>query len=260
MQRTLRVAHPAAPNARPTSPVNALAPNGGSATPVSPSSVYTFKQDPYSSHRLIPEMVRRMSPPGRLLDVGCDDGFAARDLLKDGFQVVGIDRNPVTLGKAARYYQQTILADIESELPLPDGPFNVMIFADILEHLTNPATVFAHFAELLAPGGLVILSVPNVAHWYMRLSLLFGRFEYRERGILDRTHLRFFTLRSARKFLEDAGFRIEEVGATPLPLPLVWKATAPGRPLFFLHTLGFYLARIWKTLFGYQLIFAARKR
>ena len=203
--------------------------------------VYSFKDDPYSSHRLIPQLVRRLSPPGRVLDVGCDDGFAGRDLLKDGFQVWGIDRNPVTLKKAARYYQQTILADI-------------------LDHLTNPAAVFAHFTELLAPNGLVIVSVPNVAHWYVRLSLLCGRFEYTDRGILDRTHVRFFTLGSARRFLQDAGFTIETIETTPTPLPLVWERTAPGRPLFFLHTLGFRLARLWKTLFGYQLIFAVRKR
>ncbi len=243
-----------------TAPLSTPPPGVGPSRRSVPMSVYSFKDDPYSSHHLIPELVRRLSPPGRVLDVGCDDGFAGRDLLKDGFQVWGIDRNPVTLRKAARYYQQTILADIESELPLPEGPFNVIIFADILEHLTNPAAVFAHFTELLAPGGLVVVSVPNVAHWYVRLNLLLGRFEYADRGILDRTHVRFFTLRSARRFLEDAGFTVEALQTTAAPLPLVWEITAPGRPLFFLHTLGFYLARWWKTLFGYQLIFAVRKR
>jgi SAM-dependent methyltransferase len=222
-------------------------------------SVYTFKDDPYSSHRLIPQLVRRLSRPGRVLDVGCDDGFAGRDLIKDGFQICGIDRNPATLSKAARHYQHTILADIENELPLPEGTFDVVIFADILEHLKDPATAFTHFTALLVSGGLVIMSVPNVAHWYMRLSLLLGRFEYEDRGILDRTHVRFFTLRTARRFLEDAGFRIEVIAATPPPLPLVWPAAAPGRPLFFLHALGAWLARLWTPLFGYQLILAARK-
>ena len=222
-------------------------------------SVYTLKDDPYSSHRRIPELVRRLSPPGRVLDVGCGEGFAARDLVEYGFQVCGIDKNPVALEKAARYYYQTILADIESEAPVPGGQFDVVLFADVLEHLTKPSTVFEHFTALLAPGGLVVVSVPNVAHWYMRLSLLFGRFEYTQRGILDRTHLRFFTRRSASRFLEEAGFRIEDLEATPLPLPLVWRSTAPGRPLAFLHTLGDVLARRWKTLFAYQLIFAARR-
>jgi 2-polyprenyl-3-methyl-5-hydroxy-6-metoxy-1,4-benzoquinol methylase len=243
-----------------TGPLSPLPPGLEPSRQRLPTSVYSFKHDPYSSHHLIPQLVRRLSPPGRVLDVGCDDGFAGRDLLKDGFQVWGVDRNPVTLRKAARYYQQTILADIENQLPLPEGPFNVIIFADILEHLTNPARVFTHFAELLAPDGLVIVSVPNMAHLYMRLSLLLGRFEYADRGILDRTHVRFFTLRTARRFLEDAGFTVEVIEATATPLPLVWETTAPGRPLFFLHTLGFHLARSWKTLFGYQLIFAARKR
>lgn len=254
------MAHRSIHNPRAAEPVSAPSPSCEPSRRPTETSVYSFKDDPYSSHRLIPQLVRRLSPPGRVLDVGCDDGFAGRDLIAAGFQVWGIDRNPVTLRKAARYYQHTILADVDSELPLTDGAFDVIIFADILEHLTNPAAVFAHFAESLAPGGLVIMSVPNVAYWHVRLSLLLGRFEYDDRGILDRTHVLFFTLRTARRFLEDAGFRIEAVDATPLPLPLVCSATAPGRPLFFLHTLGFRLARVWKTLFGYQLIFAARKR
>jgi len=223
-------------------------------------SVYTFKEDPYSSHRRIPELVRRLSPPGRVLDVACGEGFAARDLVKDGFQVCGIDRDRAALEKAALHYQQVILADVDSEFPPFDAQFEVIIFADILEHLADPAAVFARFTALLAPGGLVVFSVPNVAHWYVRLSLLRGRFDYGQRGILDRTHLRFFTLRTARRFLEEAGLRIDAVDSTPLPLPLVWSWTAPGRPLSFLHALGAQLARRWKNLFAYQLIFAARRQ
>lgn len=222
-------------------------------------SVYTFKDDPYSSHRRIPELVRRLSPPARVLDVACGEGFAARDLVKHGFQVCGIDNDPAALEKAALCYQQVILADVESELPPVDGQFEVIIFADILEHLTDPAAVFARFMALLAPGGLVVISVPNVAHWYVRLNLLRGRFDYSQRGILDRTHLRFFTLRTARRFLEDAGLRIDALDSTPLPLPLVWSWTAPERPLSSLHAFGALLARRWKTLFAYQLIFAARR-
>jgi len=223
-------------------------------------SVYTFKDDPYSSHHRIAELVRRLSPPGRILDVGCDEGFAARDLVKHGFQVCGIDKEPAVLEKAALYYQQTILADVENELPAPDGQFEVIIFADILEHLRDPAAVFGHFTALLVPEGLVVVSVPNVANWYVRLNLLCGRFDYRERGIMDRTHLHFFTLRTARRFLEEAGFRIEALDSTPLPLPLVWRWTAPGHALSFLHAFANLLARRWRSLFSYQLIFAARRR
>lgn len=223
-------------------------------------SVYTFKDDPYSSHRRIPELVRRLSPPGRVLDVACGEGFAARDLIRYGFQVCGVDNDPTALEKAALYYQQTILADVENDLPALDGQFEVIIFADILEHLADPAAVLARFTALLAPGGLVVVSVPNVAHWYVRLNLLRGRFDYGQRGILDRTHLRFFTLRTARRFLEEAGFRIDALDSTPLPLPLVWRWTAPGQALSFLHAFGDLLARRWKTLFAYQFIFAARRQ
>ena len=223
-------------------------------------TIYTFKDDPYSSHHRIPELVRRLSPPGRVLDVGCDEGFAARDLVKYGFQVCGIDKNPVALKKAALHYQQTIPADVERDLPTPSGQFEVIIFADILEHLMDPAAVFQRFTSILAPGGLVVISVPNVAHWYVRLSLLFGRFEYTSRGILDRTHVRFFTLRTASRFIDEAGFRIEAVESTPLPLSLTWRWAAPGRPLSFLGKVGHLLARHWKTLFAYQLIFAIRRK
>lgn len=222
-------------------------------------SVYTYKGDLYSSHHIIPELVRRLSPPGRVLDVGCDVGFAARDLVSSGFQVCGIDQNAATLEKAGRYYQQIILADVENEPPNLDGPFDVIIFADILEHLTDPAAAFKRFSKLLAPGGLIVVSVPNVAHWHMRLHLLLGRFDYGQRGILDRTHLRFFTQRTARRFLEEAGYRIEAIESTPLPLPLIWSWTAPGRPLSLLHTVNFLLTRRWKSLFAYQFIFAARR-
>jgi 2-polyprenyl-3-methyl-5-hydroxy-6-metoxy-1,4-benzoquinol methylase len=223
-------------------------------------SIYTFKDDPYSSHRRIPALVRRLSPPGRVLDVGCDEGFAARDLVQYGFQVCGIDKNLTALEKAALYYQQTIHADVESELPKPYGQFDVIIFADILEHLMDPVAVFEHFTTLLAPGGLVVVSVPNVAHWYVRLNLLCGRFDYRQRGILDSTHVRFFTPRTANRFVEEAGFRIEALDSTPLPLPLVWPWTAPGHAFSWLHAFGDLLARRWKSLFAFQLIFAARRR
>lgn len=221
---------------------------------------YTRKDDPYSSHGRIPELVRRLSPVGRVLDVGCYEGLAARDLVQYGFQIVGVDRDAAALERVAAYYQQTILADLEKELPAVEGQFDVIVFADILEHLARPETVFRHFTGLLRPGGLVVISVPNVAHWYMRLSLLCGRFDYRESGILDRTHLRFFTLRTVRRFLEEAGFHIDAVEGTPTPLPLVWAPTAPGRPLFFIHAFGAVLSRLWKSLFAYQLIVAARRR
>jgi 2-polyprenyl-3-methyl-5-hydroxy-6-metoxy-1,4-benzoquinol methylase len=222
-------------------------------------SIYTFKDDPYSSHHRIAELVRRLGRPGRVLDVGCDEGFAARDLVRHGFQVCGIDKEPAVLEEAALYYQQTILADVEDELSAPDGQFEVIIFADILEHLREPAAVFRRLTALLAPDGLVVVSVPNVANCCVRLNLLRGRFDYSERGILDRTHLHFFTIRTARRFLEEAGFHIEALDSTPLPLPLVWRRTAPGHALCFLHTFANLLARRWKSLFAYQLIFAARR-
>src|SRR2546422_7230731 len=110
---------------------------------------YTRKDDPYSSHGRIPELVRRLSPVGRVLDVGCDEGLAARDLVEYGFEIVGIDRNAAALERVGAHYQQTILADLEKELPAVEGQFDVIVFADILEHLARPEAVFRHFTRSL---------------------------------------------------------------------------------------------------------------
>ena len=83
-----------------------------------------------------------------------------------------------------------------------------MLFVDVLEHLKSPQPVLARFKSVLAPGGRIFVSLPNVAHFTMRLALLCGRFDYRPSGILDRTHLRFFTYKTGRRLIEDAGYRV----------------------------------------------------
>jgi hypothetical protein len=111
----------------------------------------------------------------------------------------------------------------------------------------------------LASGGRVIVSVPNVAHLWVRLSLLLGRWEYADRGILDRTHVRFFTRRSFVRFLGDAGLDIEELVATPVPLPLVVRPRFHGGLLDAVHGLSATAARVWKGGLGYQLIAVCRR-
>jgi hypothetical protein len=100
----------------------------------------------------------------------------------------------------------------------------------------------------------VIISLPNIAHLYIRLSLLTERFEYTDRGLLDRTHLRFFTMASALKMIRECKIDVERVATTPAPLPLVNPLFAEGRLLWPFHQLNAALARIFKTLLGYQII------
>jgi SAM-dependent methyltransferase len=93
--------------------------------------------------------------------------------------------------------------------------FDVIVFSDILEHLYDPASVLTRHYRLLAPGGRVLISLPNIAIWNVRLSLFAGRFEYQETGTLDRTHIRFFTRRTFREFTRAAGLHVSKRRITP---------------------------------------------
>src|SRR5262249_49882611 len=106
------------------------------------------------------------------------------------------------------------------------GPFDVVVCADVLEHLPEPERLLAKIAAWLAPRGTLLVSLPNVAHVSVRAALLAGRFPYADRGILDRTHLRFYTRASGQRLLEDAGFRISEVEPTAMPYELAWPLLA----------------------------------
>ena len=136
-------------------------------------------------------------------------------------------------------------------------PFDVVVCADVLEHLPEPDAVLARIRRWMAPDGVLLVSLPNVANVAVRLALLAGRFEYAETGILDRTHLRFYTRRSARRLVENAGFRIRSARATPIPaelaIPLLARPPlrAPARAI------AAAAAAAWPTLFGYQFVLEA---
>ena len=135
--------------------------------------------------------------------------------------------------------------------------FDVIVLADVLEHLRQPLNVLIHLRDLLSSTGRFVISVPNVANIYVRLSLLFGRFEYADRGILDETHLRFFTLNSACALVQKAALRVKQIVVTPIPLPLVLPSTREGASCHFLHRANWAITQIWKRLFAYQMIIVA---
>jgi 2-polyprenyl-3-methyl-5-hydroxy-6-metoxy-1,4-benzoquinol methylase len=165
------------------------------------------------------------------------------------------DRAALEHARAAGY--DIAIGDLlHAELPAAPGPADVLVCADVLEHVPDPGSLLARLlATYLRPGGTLIVSLPNVAHWYVRASLLLGRWEYADKGILDRTHLRFFSARAAERLLLDTGLRILRRHSTPLPLPVVSAAFAPGRPLHPLHALSARLTRLRPTLLAYQFVF-----
>ncbi|HEX9408532.1 MAG TPA: class I SAM-dependent methyltransferase [Methylomirabilota bacterium] len=221
-------------------------------------SAYQLKSDLHSSHAII--LGRLGEGRGRrALDVGAADGFLAELLTRQGWQVTALERDPAQAAKARGRCHEVIVADLDSAAPRLEGAFDAIVYGDVLEHLSDPLPVLVALNRSLAPGGRVIVSVPNVAHLWVRLSLLLGRWDYGDRGILDRTHLRFFTRRSFLRFLGDAGLNIEELVATPVPLPQVVPPCFHGRLLDAVHGLSAGAARIWKGGLGYQLVGVCRR-
>jgi len=214
---------------------------------------YRLKDDPYSSHSLI--LSRLGAGRGRrALDVGAADGFLAAELTARDWKVTALERDPVQATRAAARCERAIVVDLERETPALAGLYDAAVYGDVIEHLSDPLRVVRDLNRYLAPGAVVIVSVPNVAHLTVRLSLLFGRFEYGDRGILDRTHLTFFTRRSFLDFLGRAGLAVRELVVTPPPLPLVVPERFHGPWLSALHRFSAGTARVWPGGLAYQFV------
>jgi 2-polyprenyl-3-methyl-5-hydroxy-6-metoxy-1,4-benzoquinol methylase len=223
---------------------------------------YSLKADRYSSHSRIAAWLishKAQTMPDRkcvVYDIGCAQGILGQLLDPNDFWMFGVDSEWAALAQARLIYQAVMHADIENRptFGFPEPP-DVMVLADVLEHTREPAQCLGWLCHTyLAPRTPVVISLPNVAHAYLRLSLLAGRFEYTERGLLDRTHLRFFTLASALRLVRSCGIEVNRVAATPVPLPLVNSLFEEGRPLWLLHRLNAACARLFKTLLAYQVI------
>ena len=224
-----------------------------------PSPRYVLKPDPHSSHSLI----LRWLGEGRgrkLLDVGAADGLLSRRLTELGWRVTAIEADPALAQAGARYCERMITLNLDREIPVGEGPFDVIVYGDVLEHLVDPLRVLVELDRSLAPGGFVVLSVPNIAHLWIRLLLLFGRFDYLDRGILDHSHLRFFTERSLRAMLADAGLIIERFTATPAPLYQILPVSWHRRWVAATHSVNALIARKVRRLLGYQFIVLAHPK
>ncbi len=194
---------------------------------MSPTS-YSRKVGPHSSHRKIIKLLSSVTP-GTAIDAGCASGYLANDLTDLGWSVIGIEPDESAAEQASKYCAQVIQEPLERIDFCSLQPVNAVIFGDVLEHLSDPVTVLRSVHSCLASDGSVIVSVPNIANITIRGQLLMGRFDYTDKGILDRTHLRFFTRKSFRQFVSDSGFRIDEICMTPIPLEEVLpRLKSPG--------------------------------
>ena len=177
------------------------------------AAVYQFSSSVYGSHSKI---IDYAGANKKVLDVGCNKGYLCGEFKKNGCFTVGIEADPECCKIATQFCDQVIMADVENleELAYPESYFDVMVFADILEHLKNPEKILLRLKKYLHPDGLVIASFPNVARLDIRLNLLFGKFEYAQTGIMDKTHLRFFTVSTAKKLFLESGYKVRDVDYT----------------------------------------------
>jgi glycosyltransferase involved in cell wall biosynthesis len=220
---------------------------------------YPIKQSKHSSHYCVERLVGSNQ---EVLDIGCGEGTFAAELAKNGNRTVGVDAVPGSSVSPA--LDEFFRLDLESGLEpllqtLGSRRFDYVLMLDILEHLRCPERILSQAADALRDNGRIIVSLPNVANIAVRLMLLFGRFNYTERGILDRTHLRFYTHKTARQMLEQAGYEIVGKENTVVPIELVLGLAPEGILMRALNALLAGLTALMPRLFGYQIIFVARK-
>ena len=200
-----------------------------------------FQDDPASTHNKIVALV---PPATRVLEFGCATGYMT-EVLKNrlGCTVVGIEIDRDAAALAEQYAERVIVGDAETidyAAELAGEEFDVVLFADVLEHLKEPGDVLRRVRPFVAENGVVVASIPNIAHASVRLALLGGEFRYREWGLLDDTHLRFFTRASIQDLFEETGYAVThwvrqrlDVGETEIKVPQVpdavreWLASDP---------------------------------
>ena len=154
-------------------------------------------------------LLQHIPERSRVLDVGCGTGALAcaiRDTRNAS--VIGLEPNPDRASASSKRGITTYCAVLSEDLLNNFGRVDVVLFADVLEHIPDPAQPLSLATKFLAPGGIVIASVPNVAHWSVRWNLLWGKFDYRPLGLMDTTHLRWFTRTSFGALFERAGYRV----------------------------------------------------
>lgn len=216
---------------------------------------YTYKRNRFSSHNRLLEMIRALGPGRDALDVGCGSGFLASRVASLGYRVVGVD--VYDSAEARRSCDEFQVCDVEQTFGIDKGRrFDLIVLADVLEHVRNPEAVLLRARQQLKPGGRVLASTGNVAHLYVRLALLYGSFTYTERGILDRTHVRFFTLKTFRRLFERCSFRVVRRHCSPIP----FENVLPGWPRLAdaLCWMNMLLVWLWPSLFAYQTVIEAR--
>lgn len=219
---------------------------------------YPIKESKRSSHAYAEMLV---GTGNEVLDIGCGEGILAAKLSGNGNRVTGADILPRAANESAleQYFSVDLNHGIEPMVQTLDGKtFDRVLLLDVIEHLLQPEPLLAQCRGLLKPDGRLILSVPNIANLTVRLSLLFGRFDYTERGILDKTHVRFFTRKTVRRMLRENGYEIVEERETVMPVEILFGLPAANPLMRFANNVLGGLTRILPGVFGYQIMLVLR--
>ena len=202
-------------------------------------------------------------PKSRILDVGCGTGSITELIEREtGASIVGIEPDPARVAVARQRGLNVVEGILSPEFLEQFGPFETIVFADVLEHLPNPAEQILLAKAGLAADGSIVASVPNIAHWFTRVNLLRGRFVYRDCGIMDATHLRWFTQDTLHKFFENLGFRVTDHLYTVNTGMIDYDQSKPWKwfPIGIRYKLIRRLTKRFPTMFGVQHVVKAVPR
>ena len=217
---------------------------------------YPRKWGTRSSHQLVLSFVGD-GEGMRALDIGCARGHLLQELELRRWKCMGIDADAADVATCIARGLVAEELDITTDFLESLGKFDLVVLGDVLEHLPDPLRVLKNVHLLLNPGARIVVSVPNVAHLSVRAQLLFGRFRYSSRGILDNTHLRFFTRRTTLELITNSGFAVNQVTASAVPLELVWPALTKSMFGRVVLALNDRLPALWSGGFAYQNIVVA---
>ena len=220
---------------------------------------YPIKKSKYSSHYFLLKLAGKSN---RILDIGCGKGFLS-SLIAENNQVTGIDiLNNLDPEVSLK---QFIQADLEKGLEdtftyLNGSKFDKVLLLDVLEHLRFPEILLRDCHSVLDERGQLLVSVPNVANITVRLSLLMGHWNYTERGILDKTHYRFYTRQTARSLLENNGYKVIQEMMSVMPIELVFGLSEKNPIMILMNRVLGVLTHLMPGLLGYQCIFVTQPK